>query len=62
MCHRVKCRKCSKPTWAGCGMHVEDALRGVPKAERCQCREQAAAAKAAAPKSERPWWAKVLSG
>ena len=22
--------------WAGCGMHVEQVLRGVPQSERCQ--------------------------
>ncbi len=26
MCHRVTCSICSKPTWAGCGMHIESAL------------------------------------
>ncbi len=36
MCHRVTCRKCGKPTWAGCGNHIEQALAGVPKADRCQ--------------------------
>jgi hypothetical protein len=37
MCHQIKCRRCGKATWAGCGAHVEQALRGVPPAERCQC-------------------------
>jgi hypothetical protein len=60
MCHRVNCKKCGKPTWAGCGAHVEEALRGVAKADRCRCREAAAAAKAAAPADNRPWWSKVL--
>lgn len=23
MCRAVVCRKCGKPTWAGCGQHVE---------------------------------------
>ena len=36
MCHKTTCRKCGKPTWAGCGNHVEIALKGVPKAQRCQ--------------------------
>lgn len=43
MCRRVSCRRCGKPTWAGCGRHVEAALAGVPKEERCRCREEAAA-------------------
>ncbi len=37
MCHRVTCRRCGKPTWAGCGNHVEQALAGVPLAQRCAC-------------------------
>jgi hypothetical protein len=37
MCYQVRCSKCGKPTWAGCGRHVEKALRDVPERERCQC-------------------------
>ena len=37
MCQRVTCPKCKKPTWVGCGEHVEEALAGVPQAERCSC-------------------------
>jgi hypothetical protein len=37
MCHRTTCRTCNKPTWAGCGNHVESALAGVPRAQRCSC-------------------------
>jgi hypothetical protein len=36
MCHKTTCRKCGKPSWAGCGQHIEIALKGVPKAQRCQ--------------------------
>ena len=36
MCSRTTCRSCGKPTWSGCGNHVEQALRGVPRSERCQ--------------------------
>jgi hypothetical protein len=43
MCHRATCRKCSKPTWRGCGNHIEQALAGVAKRERCTCREDSAA-------------------
>ncbi|MGD9700924.1 MAG: hypothetical protein AB7Q42_03120 [Acidimicrobiia bacterium] len=38
MCRRVTCRTCGQPTWAGCGAHVDQVLRNVPPAERCQCR------------------------
>lgn len=36
MCSRATCRTCGKPTWSGCGQHVESALAGVPAADRCQ--------------------------
>lgn len=42
MCRRIECPKCHRPTFAGCGAHVEQVLGDVPKAERCHCREQTA--------------------
>ena len=39
MCQRTECPRCKKPTFAGCGRHVEQVLADVPKEERCQCRE-----------------------
>jgi hypothetical protein len=47
MCRRIRCEKCQKPTYAGCGKHVEQVLRDIAPAERCLCRELAA--KTAAP-------------
>jgi len=44
MCRRVTCSKCKKPSWAGCGAHIESVLYDVPKADRCRCREEAASA------------------
>jgi hypothetical protein len=41
MCRRVTCGRCGKPTFAGCGAHVEQVLGDVPLAARCQCRAQA---------------------
>jgi len=35
----VKCKKCGKPSWAGCGAHVEQVLGDVPRSERCRCHE-----------------------
>ena len=35
MCTRTKCRKCGMPTWRGCGQHIEQALAGVAKSQRC---------------------------
>jgi hypothetical protein len=43
MCRRVECNRCHKPTFAGCGMHVEQVLGDVPKEQRCQCRYKASA-------------------
>ncbi|KAG2233236.1 hypothetical protein INT48_001685 [Thamnidium elegans] len=37
MCERTSCDKCKKPTWIGCGQHIEQALAGVPQEDRCQC-------------------------
>ncbi len=44
MCRRVTCPQCQKPSFAGCGMHVEQVLGDVPKEARCQCRFKASAA------------------
>ena len=35
MCSRVKCRRCGKVTWSGCGQHVKQVMAGVPKAYQC---------------------------
>lgn len=37
MCQRIQCSTCGKPSWAGCGQHIEQALAGVPADQRCQC-------------------------
>jgi hypothetical protein len=39
MCQRVTCSQCGKPTFAGCGRHVEQVLGDVPPVQRCKCRE-----------------------
>ncbi len=41
MCRRITCPTCGKPSYAGCGMHIEAVLGDVPKNERCKCREAA---------------------
>jgi len=51
MCRRVECRQCARPTYAGCGMHVEQVLGDVPAAKRCRCREAKPKAKDAQPKT-----------
>lgn len=45
MCRRVKCDRCGKTTWAGCGAHVDQVMAGVPKSEQCQCAPQSQGAK-----------------
>ncbi len=37
MCRQVNCRKCGKTTWAGCGQHVDQVMRGVSTSQRCTC-------------------------
>lgn len=34
---KAECDKCGKPTWKGCGKHIEQALKDVPEDERCKC-------------------------
>jgi hypothetical protein len=57
MCHMTRCRACKKATWAGCGQHKNEVLRGIPKSERCHC---TAAEKAAASKGG--FFARLLGG
>lgn len=45
MCSRATCPTCNKPTYAGCGAHVEQVLGDVPKEKRCKCREEKAQAR-----------------
>ena len=35
MCRPVRCRTCSKTTWAGCGQHVAQVRAGVPDGQWC---------------------------
>jgi hypothetical protein len=62
MCRRIDCPKCGRPSFAGCGAHIEQVLGDVPPADRCRCREESAqkppAASPAAPRS----WVKALLG
>ncbi|MFZ9398132.1 MAG: hypothetical protein ACO28Q_06095 [Ilumatobacteraceae bacterium] len=50
MCRQVTCRQCAKPSWAGCGAHVEEVLGHVPKDQRCRCDEAPSASTAPAAK------------
>ncbi|TWE27790.1 hypothetical protein [Prauserella muralis] len=37
MCQRTTCSRCGKPTYRGCGQHVEQVLGDVPMSRRCSC-------------------------
>ena len=68
MCRRITCTTCGKPTWAGCGAHIEQVLGDVPKAERCQCRESDTRSSQAGYTSSTPtanrksWLSRLLGG
>lgn len=40
MCRRIDCPKCGRPTFTGCGAHVDQVLGNVPPSQRCHCREE----------------------
>ncbi len=42
MCRRIECSSCHRPTYAGCGAHIEQVLGDVPPDARCKCRETGA--------------------
>lgn len=59
MCRRVTCDRCGKPTYAGCGAHVEQVLADVRPAERCQCQSAkrvASPAQGSQSDSKPRWW------
>ena len=62
MCTRVRCPKCGRPTYAGCGQHVEQVLGDVPVSQRCRCREEKAAKRQAAAAARGPSWLDRLLG
>lgn len=55
MCRPATCKTCGKTTWAGCGMHVDQVMSGVPKADRCPGHE------ADAPAVKEGFFAKMFS-
>ncbi len=69
MCRRVNCSSCGKPTFAGCGAHIEQVLGDVRPEDRCHCREKASAPSGAGSSSATPstggvggWLRGVLGG
>jgi hypothetical protein len=37
MCYPVRCQRCGKTGWAGCGEHVDSVMRQVPASDKCRC-------------------------
>jgi hypothetical protein len=37
MCYPIKCSKCHKIAWNGCGLHIESIKQKVPLDKRCTC-------------------------
>ncbi|MCX6521520.1 MAG: hypothetical protein NTZ21_12730 [Actinobacteria bacterium] len=58
MCRRVTCKTCGKPSWAGCGAHVEQVLGDVPKRDRCQGHTKAEVSAAAAAAPKKRWFSR----
>ncbi|WP_281259742.1 hypothetical protein [Mycolicibacterium palauense] len=40
MCYPVKCPRCGKTTWDGCGQHVAEVKASVPPAQWCTCADR----------------------
>jgi hypothetical protein len=49
MCRRVQCETCQKPSYSGCGRHVDQVLKNVAESDRCQCRATNGAMRSARP-------------
>lgn len=66
MCRRVDCPRCGRPSFAGCGAHVEQVLRDVPRDRRCHCHDKKhdrkPDAKATAPEPSGASWLGKLFG
>jgi hypothetical protein len=62
MCRRIDCSKCGRPTYAGCGAHVEQVLGNVLPAERCRCREDEVKSQQPVEASRSRSWLRTLLG
>ena len=40
MCYPIKCEKCGKTTWQGCGKHKEMIMSKISYDNRCSCKEE----------------------
>ncbi|WP_197091991.1 hypothetical protein [Streptacidiphilus albus] len=50
----MTCSTCKGASYAGCGMHVEQVLAGVPQSQRCTCASAKQGSGSAAPE-QRGW-------
>ncbi len=62
MCRRVQCSRCGRPTYAGCGAHVERVLGNVPAGQRCRCREEKAKGRDSSTGTRQGSWFRDLFG
>jgi len=62
MCRRIECSKCGRPTYAGCGMHIEQVLGNVLPDQRCRCREEEQAKSPTTASGGARGWLKTLLG
>ncbi|MGH7296801.1 MAG: hypothetical protein ACRELB_17820 [Polyangiaceae bacterium] len=60
MCQRVTCSSCGKPTFVGCGRHVEQVLGDVAPADRCSCGQKKSQAGQAGQGGEPSFWKRLL--
>jgi hypothetical protein len=60
MCRAVTCRTCQRPTWAGCGAHIEQVLGHVPSDDRCHCTD-ATKARRLSGTATRSWFSRLLA-
>ncbi|MDQ1537140.1 MAG: hypothetical protein QOE58_1533 [Actinomycetota bacterium] len=37
MCSPIRCTRCGKTTWSGCGKHVDDVMANIAPERRCTC-------------------------
>jgi hypothetical protein len=62
MCRRVQCSQCGRPTFAGCGAHVEQVLGDVPRDQRCGCRGEGREKGGQAPTGGKGWLRGLFGG
>ena len=43
---KIICDRCGKPTWKGCGQHIDQALKDVPVDKQCKCAKNSCQSKA----------------